>query len=228
MILVLRFGLYMVPFILLFILVMFLRLRVEVHFTRKGEDDYLKLQVSMVRGLFRFKTEVPAVDVGRYLLRPVLKVKAGAEGSVSGASVKTGRVMKIPLTLDKLRKLPIYINKALELVDRYKKTLLKLLKKIRFHYLHWTTDIGLGDPADTGIAAGLLWGVKGFLYGLFQNYAGTTGENPKFVVRPCFNAACFRLDFHCIFDMRIGHIIIAGLKIVKTRLSPKFARRRKK
>ncbi len=213
----LRFGFYTVLLMMIGIMVMFLRIRFEVRYRRKGQDDSLHIQVSALKGLVRYRTEVPVVELNHYLLSSVLKIETKTRGPLVDAAGKKDKVLKVPITLAQLRKIPFYIKKAGELLRRYQKAWRKLLSSLRFHHFAWTTEIGLGDPAGTGVAAGLLWGVKGFVYGVFQNYVGTVKRNPQLLVTPCFSGSCFRLDFHCIFDIRIGHIIIAGLKFVKLR-----------
>jgi hypothetical protein len=195
---------------------MFLRIRFEVAYYRKGKDDHLKVEMAALGGLIRYKTEVPVIDMDQYFLKPFLKMEADIEGVVSHPVDETGMIVQIPVAVI-LRKLPIYLRNGMRYLDRYQTALRGFCKSIRCHRLRLTTTIGLGDPAYTGIASGTIWGLKGFIYRIFRSNIGSMLKPPEFSVVPCFNDTCFKLDFNCIFDLRIGHIIIAGLQIIKLR-----------
>lgn len=214
-------GLAIYLFILLtgFIIIMFLHIRFEVGYRRDGKDDHLKVEMSMLRRLIRYKTEVPVVELNKFFLEPIIKVEADIEHVANEPIEDKGMIVKIPL-IQVIRKLPMLIKHGLYRLSRYNKVLYGLLKTTRCHHLKCTTHIGLEDPADTGLAVGLIWSLKGFLYRVFRSNVGKMERHPEFLVIPCFNNSCIRLDFHCIFDMRIGHIIIAGLRFVKLRLKP--------
>jgi hypothetical protein len=199
---------------------MFLKIRFEVRYRRTGQDDYLKVEISVLKGLIRYRTEVPVIELNHCFLRSVLKLETDTAGPVSYPAEDQNKVIKIPITLTVLRKLPFYLEKALAFLRRYRRVFRKLLKSVRIRQVNWTTEIGLGDPAGTGIAAGLLWGIQGYIYKVLQSKVGPVERRPRLLVLPCFDSTCFRLDFHCIFDLRIGHIIIAGLNFVKLRLRP--------
>lgn len=210
-------GFYMFLLVVIFIGMLFVRIRFEVGYRREGRDDHLRVEMTSLKGLVRYRTEVPVIDIDRYFLEPVLKMEADIESVVSHPVEDKGMIVRLPVAVI-LRKLPIYIKQGLAYLDRYRTALRKLLRSIRFHHLTWSAEIGLGDPAWTGIVTGLLWGINGVVYRVFVSNAGEIKKPPVVSVRPCFNDTCLRLDFHCIFDMRIGHIIIAGLKFARYRL----------
>lgn len=210
-------GFYLLLLVFMFIGIMFVRVRFEVEYRRKGRDDHLRVEMTSLGGLVRYSTEVPVVDLDRHFLEPVLKMEADIESVVSHPVEDKGLIVRIPVAVI-LSKLPVYMKQGMAYLNRYRSALRKLLRSIRFHHLKWSAEIGLGDPAYTGIATGLLWGINGVAYRIFVSNAGKIEQPPVFSVRPCFNGTCLRLEFHCIFDMRIGHIIIAGLKFVRFRL----------
>jgi len=213
-------GIYVFLLIIFIVALMFLRIRFEVEYKRQGPDDNIKVEMATLQGLIRYQTNIPVVELDRYFLEPVLKIETGIQGAVSHPVEDKGLIVKIPVLTAVLSKLPLYLQQGLEYLQRYRKVLRKLLKTIRFHHLTWITQVGFGDPADTGVATGILWGMKGYLYSVFRSHAGTVVNAPRLSVIPCFDCTCLRLDFHCIFDVRIGHIIIAGLNFVKLALKP--------
>lgn len=87
----------------------------------------------------------------------------------------------------------------------------RLERRGRFTRLRWSTCVGLDDAAGTALTAGLLWAAKGMLLSwLDRNYR--LPRAMKIDVRPSF--AGLRLDtaLDCIFQLRLGHIILASLR----------------
>ncbi|MBU7005312.1 DUF2953 domain-containing protein [Phosphitispora fastidiosa] len=194
---------------------LFIQVRFEIYFVRQGTNDHLRAEVSLFRGLIRYKAEIPIAEIDINRFKPLVKVKTDAEG-VSPPVGQKAKVLKFPLS-ELLHRLPSYIRLGLKYLKRYRKALKGLLKSIRFRHLSWKTEIGLGDPANTGIATGFLWAAKGLIYGVVSRNVGTVDSPPIISIIPCYQHTCLRLEFHCIFDLRIGNIIIAGLKFVKYR-----------
>lgn len=212
----LGFGFYFVLLLAGLIWLMFLRVRFDVAYYRKGKDDHLKVEMAALGGLVRYKTEVPIIDLDQYFLKPFLKFETDIAGVVSHPVDESGMIVKVPV-LQILRRLPIYLKNGIKYFNHYQTALRRFCKSIRCHRLSWTTIVGLGDPAYTGIVTGTVWGIKGYVYRVFRSNIGSMLRPPEFSVVPCFDDTCFKLDFNCIFDMRIGHIIIAGLQIIKLR-----------
>lgn len=212
----LGFGFFVLLLVVGFISMMFVRVRFEVAYHRRGENDHLKVEMTALWGLIKYKTEVPIIDLDQYFLKPFLKFEADIETVVSHPIDEAGMIVKVPVLLI-LRKLPIYIKNGINYFNHYQAALRRFCKAIRCHRLTCTTMIGLGDPAYTGMVSGTVWTLKGYVYRAFRNNVGDMLKQPEFSVIPCFNDTCLKLDFNCIFDMRIGHIIIAGLQIIKLR-----------
>ncbi|MDT3700421.1 MAG: DUF2953 domain-containing protein [Thermincola sp.] len=212
----LGFGFNLLLLAVGFVCMLFVRVRFEVAYQRRGENDHLKVEMTALWGLIRYKTEVPIIDLDQYFLKPFLKFEADIETIVSHPIDEAGMIVKVPVLLI-LRKLPIYIKNGINYFNRYQTALRRFCKAIRCHRLTWTTMIGLGDPAYTGMVSGTVWTLKGYVYRAFRNNIGDMLKQPEFSVIPCFNDTCLKLDFNCIFDMRIGHIILAGLQIIKLR-----------
>ncbi|WP_425358477.1 DUF2953 domain-containing protein [Thermosediminibacter oceani] len=78
---------------------------------------------------------------------------------------------------------------------------------------------GFGDPALTGISAGMIWGLAHFvLYRFFGLYNSCFSLD----IQPDFNEnPTTELYLESIINARIGHIIIAGLLLLTSRLKHK-------
>lgn len=89
-----------------------------------------------------------------------------------------------------------------------------LVQHIKCHHFCWKTRFSLGDAAATGIGSGLLWSLKGYLLSLFQRTVDAKECDPEILVTPVFNGETMTTEFNCIFNLRTGYIIIAGLRLL--------------
>ncbi|MGI6552787.1 MAG: DUF2953 domain-containing protein [Bacillota bacterium] len=93
-----------------------------------------------------------------------------------------------------------------------RKILRQFLKNVTCNRLVWATKIGSDDAFLTGYGAGLLWWIKFSLYRLLSRNVKLAFSRPYFQVIPDFEKRVLDLKLNCIFEVSIGHIIIAGLK----------------
>ncbi|MFL6557812.1 MAG: DUF2953 domain-containing protein, partial [Bacillus sp. (in: firmicutes)] len=87
-------------------------------------------------------------------------------------------------------------------------------RKVSIKKLDWDTLIGAGDAAHTGMITGAIWALKGSIIGIISHYLRLR-EVPKVTVTPHFQAAVIQTRLTCIIQFRIGHAILAGLKLIK-------------
>ncbi|NLY89362.1 MAG: DUF2953 domain-containing protein [Firmicutes bacterium] len=87
-----------------------------------------------------------------------------------------------------------------------------LEKRGRFSRFNWGTVVGCNDAALTGIATGLLWGVKESLLQFFLGGYRFGPESPRIVILPRFKTPGWETMLDCIFAVQVGHIILAGVK----------------
>ncbi len=87
----------------------------------------------------------------------------------------------------------------------------KLEKRGAFIRLVWRSVIGSEGPAITGTAIGLLWAAKGITMGYLQSTYNFK-NSPRIFVIPSFTGTTWESLFDCIFEIKLGHIIFAGIK----------------
>lgn len=86
---------------------------------------------------------------------------------------------------------------------------LKIGKPIKIKELSLYTEIAREDAAQTAISAGFVWAAQGFLYTRLAEIFNTRNSRNYFMVRPAYTKTNFLLvDYSCIFQFRLGHIII--------------------
>nr|WP_239094156.1 DUF2953 domain-containing protein [Bacillus sp. B15-48] len=90
----------------------------------------------------------------------------------------------------------------------------KLFNKVSVKKLEWHTAVGIGEAASTAVLCGAIWSVKGSIIGLISNYMRMK-EMPVVTVTPIFQQTLSQIQLKCIFQIRIGHAILAGLKLVR-------------
>ena len=90
--------------------------------------------------------------------------------------------------------------------------LLFLLRRTELHQVHWCTRIGLFDAAQTGLAVGYLWGIKGFLLGLLYRLSSPFCL-PVLVITPDFLQPFFAMRFESTMSIRLVYILFAGIRV---------------
>lgn len=215
----------------IFLLILSLsKITLRLRYHRRGKDDNLVLDFSLWRGLFNYKFEIPFVKMqagevkttkkgpglGSFLrpvLRPAFKFRAEVEG-------KTGR-----LIAEKKKKVPVpspaklidmFVN-AIRQFKKYYPVVVFLFERVKLRRFQWQTEIGTGEPSQTGVLVGTAWGLKGFLLSLAYRLFSTGGTKPVIYVSPNFEKACFNTFLDCIFEVRIGYIILTGFKALIVR-----------
>jgi len=106
------------------------------------------------------------------------------------------------------------INSIFRLINN-KEVIFLILKtlNLKCRKFYWKTELGLSDPALTGIASGIIWGIKGTLTGLINNYI-TLIKKPELAVYPDFYHQRLSTSFEGIFSTVSGNIILTVIKIV--------------
>lgn len=94
-------------------------------------------------------------------------------------------------------------------------TILKgFLQKIKVKKFSWSSHIGTGDAAATGILAGQVWSVKGIIIGLVSHYMRIVGQ-PQLEVHPVFQGTAAATHFECAVSFRSGRVIVTAIKLLR-------------
>lgn len=198
-----------VIFLLLTLGIIFIiNLEFRVSYLKKGEDDELIIIVRALAGRVSYKFEVPAIRWGNEGLVPFLHLVTELENRRGKPIVQE----RITLKPGKLRQI---WRAAIDFLPKYWKAsrfLHRVFGRVKLSRLHWVTEFGTGDAADTGLAAGLLWVLKGWIWTNVHHSVTVLERRPELMVKPLFQNKQLNLDFDCIFTVSIGHIIITGIK----------------
>lgn len=84
-----------------------------------------------------------------------------------------------------------------------------LLDRAEVRSLTWQTTIGVGDAALTALLGGVAWAVKGTLLASLQSRTRASSEDVAIAVSPSYSGKEFKTFLHCIFSLRVAHIMYA-------------------
>jgi hypothetical protein len=192
----------------LFILIIFSKITIYLNYYHHKDDDNLKVEMRLWFGLIRIKKQIPLIKVDDNSPSVILK-----ESEKSNEETENNEKIK-QITPQKLINSLKNFREILEHVFQLNSIVKNFLKKVTIQRFEWQSAIGVGDAVYTGVAAGALWSVKGAIIGVLSNYLRMK-EMPKIMVQPNFQQMVTSTDLLCMFQFRIGHAMLAGLKIVK-------------
>ncbi|MBV7507385.1 DUF2953 domain-containing protein [Bacillus sp. sid0103] len=196
--------------LLLFILILFTKLTILINYYHHNDNDDLKIVFKIWFGLIRYKINVPLIKVDEN--SPSVVIKSNKQMGESTEKSSTEDVNQI--ATEDVENNFSNAKKLLNHVIGLHRIVRKFLRKVSIKSLEWDTLIGVGDAAHTGMITGAIWALKGSLIGLVSHYLKLL-VMPKITVTPHFQAAVMQTRLTCIIQFRIGHAILAGLKLFK-------------
>jgi hypothetical protein len=195
----------------LLILILFTKLSIQINYYHHNDNDDLKIVFRVWFGLIKYKITVPLIKIDDN--SPSIIVKSNAKmGNSTGVPPLDKTIKKITAS-----DVVIFLKNGKELLEHVfglHIILKRFCRKVTIKGFEWETMMGVGDAAHTGMLTGALWAIKGGVLGLLSNYLKVK-EIPKLAVIPHFQAAVIQTRLTCIFQFRIGHAILAGLKLFK-------------
>jgi hypothetical protein len=194
--------------------------RFHLHYHQVNQERYFLLEMEFL-GLYLWRYQIPDPSPEVSSAAPMVAAKA-AEGP--GLEEKSRR--RVALDLDHLLTQIIDVGQALQkyglggtlfslfLPQKYQRLVSvaeRMEGKGRFTRLVWRSVLGKKDAATTSIQTGILWSGKGLITGYLQRtYAFT--EQPRLMVIPSFAGTTWETLLDGIFEIKLGHIIFAGMK----------------
>ncbi|HWJ04137.1 MAG TPA: DUF2953 domain-containing protein [Verrucomicrobiae bacterium] len=183
----------------------------RISYRRTGQDDSATVVLSGLFGLWQYTLDIPMLD-WRWSALPHLRVVANESTAPGQANMTETELKPRGINLGLIRRI---LGKVLVLVREMKMVKRWFYKGIRCKHLRWVFEVGLKDAAETGIAVGAIWSVIGYYLGKLNTNITFEVANPQVAVYPSFRQPIFKADIDCIFKLRIGHIIIAGFKMLR-------------
>lgn len=203
--------LYLVIFFIIALLVasvFLIRIKAAFEYVRNNEDDNIVLSFYTLNGIFRYKYEIPLIDMGS----KSVKFKLVKEAGMKKAPMEDKRKERLKLIeiIDKLATVKKAYDENRQLVCDIRDYIRGRLLLVEFNL---NIEEGTGNAYHTAIINGILWS----LAGIFTSYLSNNIKVIKKCVSilPCFKSAIFTVDFLCIFHVRLVHIIVVLMKIYR-------------
>ncbi|MDQ0255022.1 hypothetical protein J2S74_002404 [Evansella vedderi] len=186
-------------------LLFFIKMKVLINYSHNGQDDELSLQFRTL-GFIKYSVNLPLLAIDDETPSVVYEEKR--QSALGEKDIK--EKFTLHRFLDDLK----HFHRFLKHVVGFHTILRKFMQKMSIDKFLWESEIGTGDAALTGSASGLLWGIKGNTLGVISNYMNWKTK-PQISVVPQFQQMLLKTSFECMVSFRIGHAILAGLKVLR-------------
>lgn len=188
-----------------------MKLRIKVDILHNEENNHIKIKMMVLFGLISYTYNVPFVKVDEENLSLVVKSETEAGSSAEKTTTSEQKTRITPHdVMEKVRQAKEFLEHVVNLRGIMK----RFINSITIHKLEWNSSFGLGDAAQTGMATGVLWSLKGSIVGILAHYMRLKTK-PVLAITPHFLENVVRTKVICIFSFRIGHAILGGLRVVK-------------
>ncbi|WP_062355086.1 DUF2953 domain-containing protein [Bacillus kwashiorkori] len=188
-----------VALILLLLVVIFSKVKLKVTYSHANSKDLLQIVVILLFGIIKFKIN---------LLDGKNKDDQPEQQNNNDQMAKQQDVEDSGLK--SLHDIKLVVNRVIGL----NKIVQTFLKKVQIIKFDWKTVIGTGDASQTGMITGVAWGIKGVVVGLLSKFFSLK-VYPNIHIAPSFQQKIAKTELFCMIQVRIGHAILAGIKILK-------------
>ncbi len=186
-------------------------LQCRMRYRRVNQDDAMTIDLTGLLGLWNYTLDIPMFD-WRWALIPHLRLETATPQATGGKKSANKEIKPHGFKVQAVTRL---LNRAFIALQRLRRVKAWFYRGVRCLKLSANIEVGFRDAALTGIAVGGLWSIIGYYLGKLHTSITFQIDKPEVVVRPSFQRACVNADIDCIFKLRLGHIIIAGLKLRK-------------
>lgn len=190
---------------ILFILISELKIKFLV--LKDAEREEIAIDFKGLYGLLKSHFEIPFVRLlkGDHLKDPIhVKTMMNVEGQ---DLVREEEEKKF--TLESFHEM---YKKSKDFYRAYSKSIHYLMDHVKLDKFQWETELGLEDAAVTAISTGFCWMIKGSVFTFISRRCPP--EEICINVSPYYGGFKFETSFNCIITIKLGHIIIAALKIL--------------
>jgi hypothetical protein len=196
-----------IVFLLVFVLSM-MKLSITIFFQHAQDDDKWKITFRTLFGIIRYTIHIPLAKIETESPGIVVDHKETVK-NISESKPKRSKYTPKEM-IDSFQKTKEFAQHVIRLNEIIK----KFLRHISITKLEWQTKIGTGDAAATGMIVGLGWSLKYSLVALLSKYMKLKTA-PCLMITPSFHEAVSETKFVCMIHFRIGHAMLAGIRIMK-------------
>lgn len=191
------------------IVILFTRVKIFLDYFHGNDNDHLKVTLKAWGGLIKYKIDVPVIKIDDN--SPSIVAEKKTETG-PGETLKKDQTTQVDKN-DVLNSIHD-IRQLLTHIAGFHKIIRGFLKKVTIRNIEWHTMVGVGDAAATAVITGAFWAAKGGVIGIMSQYMKLK-EMPVMTITPSFQQTISITSFKCMFQVRVGHAILAGIKLVK-------------
>lgn len=193
----------------LILIILITKIKIFLDYFHGNDNDHLKITVKAWGGLIKYKVDIPVIKVDDNSPTIVTEEKVQTGPNENTKKEKTSQVDKTDLinSINDFKQLLTHVAGLHKIIRDF-------LSKVSIRKVEWHTMVGVGDAAATGVITGAFWAVKGGLIGVLSHYMKLK-DMPVMSISPSFQHAVSITSFKCIIQVRVGHAILAGIKLVK-------------
>lgn len=200
--------------LLLLTLVFLSWLKIHLRYQRTQDDDKLSLEFFLWR-FVNYKIDIPIIMLQQKLTNFSLITRTELETGGDSSRELLGQSREY--SVDSIRDIMRIIEKL-----PYLKMIIidfsQFLHHLRLERFIWRTGIGTPDAAATGILSGVVWALMGGATSFFYQQIAAGWAAPELKVEPNFKKEGFTTSLDCIFKIRVGNIMVTGLKLLKKKV----------
>lgn len=188
-------------------------IKLYFRYYRIQEDDTISLEF-IFWGFINYKIEVPVLILQQKLSGFTLKTRTEVETGGDYSEELMGK--SAVLHFNSLIKV---LQKVQDLVLLFKDEFEYFLRHLKVKRFAWNISIGTRDAAVTAILTGLIWIITGNITSAFYQKIAADWHKPELKVSPNFKKEVFSTSLNCIFKIRVGNIMVTGIKILKKKVT---------
>ena len=189
-------------------MVAMMKLSVTIFFQHAQDDDEWKITFRTLFGIVRYTIHIPLVKVETTSPSIVIAQKTSMGNTPKSKEKRKKYTPKE--VMDNFRKAREFTERVVRLYDIMK----NFFRHVSITKFEWQTKIGIGDAAATGMIVGLGWSLKYSVLAVCSKYMKLK-TTPMITIIPSFHQAVSETKFICMIDFRIGHAILAGIRVIK-------------
>lgn len=196
--------------IFLMFVISILKLSIFIDFQHLDDDDHLKIRLKTLFGLLRYTINVPLIKMDKQSSEVIVSQQEGLgdmENELGKKQMKRYTPEETIFSLKLIKQIATHVIDLHVIVKKF-------LSHISITKFEWHTKLGTGDAANTGLAVGIGWSVKYGVVAVLSKYMKLKSA-PLLSINPDFLQPVSETKFVCMIQFRIGHAMLAGLRIVK-------------
>ncbi|WP_019420081.1 DUF2953 domain-containing protein [Paenibacillus sp. OSY-SE] len=192
--------------LLVYILASSVECKIVIH--KSGEYERIAIFIRLFFGRIRWRYEWRSIRFVDWDEGFKIRVNKKDNVGTGHARKKKGRINK-RIIHHYAENMSLLLHHTRDLMEWIGET----LDKVQCNSLIWDTEIGLRNPATTGIVTGASWSAKSLFVGFLTRHIRFY-RNPELDVIPHYNYPFFSTRLVCITKIRTAHAISVVLKLI--------------